>query len=103
MAGGRTRPRRPGRATTMPSAWTAARPAQTLARPSRPGGLTAPPEGTDGPPRVADHSAFCWADGSWRGVPLPGSVLYECHIGTFSAEGTFDGAIGHLEHLVDIG
>ena len=61
------------------------------------------PGGIDGPSRVVDHSAFSWADGSWRGVPLPGSVLYECHIGTFSAEGTFDGAIEHLEHLVDLG
>src|SRR6185295_18976323 len=25
------------------------------------------------------------------------------HIGTFSAAGTFDGAIGHLEDLVDLG
>src|SRR5262249_58636181 len=32
-----------------------------------------------------------------------GSVLYECHVGTFSAEGTFDAAIGHLGHLADLG
>jgi maltooligosyltrehalose trehalohydrolase len=61
------------------------------------------PEGIDGPSRVVDHSAFAWADGGWRGVPLPGSVLYECHIGTFSAEGTFDGAIEHLGHLAGLG
>ena len=61
------------------------------------------PEGIDGPSRVVDHAAFAWTDGRWRGLPLAGSVLYECHVGTFSAEGTFDGAIAHLGHLADLG
>jgi maltooligosyltrehalose trehalohydrolase len=61
------------------------------------------PYGIDGPSRVVDHGAFGWHDDGWRGVALPGSVLYECHIGTFSAEGTFDGAIAHLGHLADLG
>jgi hypothetical protein len=39
----------------------------------------------------------------WRGVPLPGAVLYELHVGTFTPEGTFDGAIERLPHLVDLG
>jgi maltooligosyltrehalose trehalohydrolase len=61
------------------------------------------PAGIDGPSRVVDHAAFGWGDHGWRGLPLAGSVLYECHIGTFSAEGTFDGAIGHLGHLAGLG
>jgi maltooligosyltrehalose trehalohydrolase len=61
------------------------------------------PYGIDGPSRVAGHAAFGWTDGGWRGVALPGAVLYECHIGTFSAAGTFDGAIGHLGHLAGLG
>jgi maltooligosyltrehalose trehalohydrolase len=61
------------------------------------------PYGVHGPSRVVDHAAFGWHDGGWRGVPLAGSVLYECHVGTFSAEGTFDGAIGHLDHLAALG
>jgi maltooligosyltrehalose trehalohydrolase len=61
------------------------------------------PRGVHGPSRVVDHAAFRWGDGRWRGVPLPGSVLYELHVGTFSAEGTFDGAIGHLDHLAALG
>jgi maltooligosyltrehalose trehalohydrolase len=61
------------------------------------------PQGIQGPSRVVDHTAFAWGDSGWRGVPLPGSVLYECHIGTFSAEGTFDGAIKHLGHVTDLG
>jgi maltooligosyltrehalose trehalohydrolase len=61
------------------------------------------PEGIHGPSRVVDQAGFAWTDSAWRGVALPGSVLYECHIGTFSAEGTFDGAIEHLGHLADLG
>ena len=61
------------------------------------------PQGAHGPSRLVDASAFAWTDGGWRGLPLAGSVLYECHIGTFSARGTFDGAIEHLGHLVDLG
>jgi len=63
----------------------------------------AQPQGIDGPSRIVDHAAFAWTDDRWRGLPLAGSVLYECHVGTFSAEGTFDGAIGHLDHLVSLG
>ncbi len=61
------------------------------------------PSGINGPSRVIDHASFEWSDAGWRGVPLPGSVLYEAHLGTFSPEGTFDGAIARLPHLVDLG
>jgi len=61
------------------------------------------PRGVHGPSRVVDHRDFAWSDTRWRGLPLAGSVLYECHVGTFSGEGTFDGAIGHLGHLADLG
>jgi maltooligosyltrehalose trehalohydrolase len=61
------------------------------------------PLGVHGPSEVVDHGSFAWHDTSWQGVPLPGSVLYECHVGTFSAEGTFDGAIQRLPHLADLG
>jgi maltooligosyltrehalose trehalohydrolase len=66
------------------------------------------PHGVDGASRVVDHASGSWQHGGWtdqgwRGVPLPGAVLYECHVGTFSAEGTFDGAIGHLGHLAGLG
>jgi maltooligosyltrehalose trehalohydrolase len=61
------------------------------------------PEGVHGPSRVYDHSAFRWSDGSWTGRQLPGSVLYEMHVGTFTLDGTFDAAIERLDHLVDLG
>jgi maltooligosyltrehalose trehalohydrolase len=61
------------------------------------------PEGVHGPSRVYDHSAYPWSDGSWTGRQLPGSVLYEMHVGTFTSEGTFDAAVERLDHLVDLG
>ena len=62
------------------------------------------PEGVDGLSRRVDHAAFEWTDAGWRGRPLTGrSVIYELHVGTFSSEGTFDGAIDHLDHVVDLG
>src|ERR1700722_5632963 len=61
------------------------------------------PAGLTGPSRLVDHGSFAWSDAAWRARPLAGSVLYECHIGTFSAAGTFDGAIGHLGYLADLG
>jgi maltooligosyltrehalose trehalohydrolase len=61
------------------------------------------PEGVHGPSRVYDHSAFPWSDSAWTGRQLPGSVLYELHVGTFTSEGTFDAAIERLDHLVNLG
>jgi maltooligosyltrehalose trehalohydrolase len=61
------------------------------------------PEGVHGPSRVYDHSAFPWSDGAWTGRQLPGAVLYEMHVGTFTPEGTFDAATERLDHLVDLG
>jgi maltooligosyltrehalose trehalohydrolase len=61
------------------------------------------PEGIHGPSRVVDHAAFAWSDTGWRGLPLAGSTLYECHIGTFSPQGTFDGAIERLGHVARLG
>ncbi|HET7530754.1 MAG TPA: malto-oligosyltrehalose trehalohydrolase [Mycobacteriales bacterium] len=61
------------------------------------------PDGVHAPSRLYDHSRFDWADDGWRGLPLPGSVLYEIHVGTFTDDGTFDAAIERLDHLVDLG
>ncbi len=61
------------------------------------------PHGVHGPSRRYDHGAFGWTDSGWTGRALPGSVLYELHIGTFTPEGTFDAAIGRLDHLADLG
>ena len=62
------------------------------------------PEGVHGPSRLVDHDAFVWTDDGWTPpVPLADGVVYELHVGTFSPEGTFDGAAARLDHLVDLG
>lgn len=61
------------------------------------------PHGVHGASRAYDHDRFDWSDASWRGRQLAGSVFYELHLGTFTADGTLDSAIERLEHLVDLG
>jgi len=61
------------------------------------------PDGPHGPSLVVDPGAFAWSDDRWRGIALPGQVLYELHVGTFTAEGTFDAAIRELPALRDLG
>ncbi len=61
------------------------------------------PYGVHGASRLYDHAAFRWTDDAWTGKQLPGSVLYELHIGTFTPAGTFEAAIERLDHLVDLG
>jgi maltooligosyltrehalose trehalohydrolase len=61
------------------------------------------PEGVHGPSAVVDPVSYDWQDESWRGIPLHDYVIYELHIGTFSTDGTFDGAIPYLDDLVDLG
>jgi maltooligosyltrehalose trehalohydrolase len=61
------------------------------------------PDGVDGLSELVDHDAYRWGDTSWGGVHLPGSVLYELHIGTFTPEGTFDGAAARVAHLAELG
>jgi maltooligosyltrehalose trehalohydrolase len=61
------------------------------------------PDGIEGPSAPVDHGAFPWTDHGWRGFHLPGSVLYELHVGTFTPEGDFDAAILRLDHLEALG
>jgi maltooligosyltrehalose trehalohydrolase len=61
------------------------------------------PEGVHGPSRTVDHRGHPWSDAGWRAGALRDAVIYELHVGTFSPEGTFDGAAARLDHLVDLG
>ena len=61
------------------------------------------PNGVHGLRGSTTTSDFEWHDQFWRGSPKTGAVIYEMHIGTFSKEGTFDGAIAHLDYLADLG
>ena len=60
------------------------------------------PQGVHGPSRVYEDR-YGWGDTAWTGRQLPGSVIYEMHVGTFTPEGTFDAAIATLDALVDLG
>jgi maltooligosyltrehalose trehalohydrolase len=61
------------------------------------------PSGPAGESRTYDHAAFSWADAGWHGAPLAGAVIYELHVGTFTAAGTLDAAIDRLDYLRDLG
>jgi maltooligosyltrehalose trehalohydrolase len=60
------------------------------------------PEGVHGPSQVT-NPAFNWTDSHWHGIAIEEYILYELHVGTFTAEGTFDAAIRHLPYLKDLG
>ncbi|HEX2152458.1 MAG TPA: malto-oligosyltrehalose trehalohydrolase [Acidimicrobiia bacterium] len=59
------------------------------------------PDGVHGPSRVIELSSD--SDGAWSGFDLKTAVIYEMHVGTFTRDGTFEGAIKRLDHLVDLG
>jgi maltooligosyltrehalose trehalohydrolase len=61
------------------------------------------PSGLRGPSRVVDPRAFEWSDRRFRAAPLRGAVLYELHVGTFTAEGTFAAAARRLPALAELG
>ncbi len=61
------------------------------------------PNGVHALSAVHDLDTSVWTDQSWTGRQLAGSVFYELHIGTFTPDGTFDAAIEHLDHLVELG
>jgi maltooligosyltrehalose trehalohydrolase len=61
------------------------------------------PEDVFGPSEVIDHSAYEWHDENWRGLPFNGLILYELHVGTFTAEGTFEAIIPYLDDLAATG
>jgi maltooligosyltrehalose trehalohydrolase len=60
------------------------------------------PEGVHGPSQVIDPH-FIWEELHWSGIPLSHYVLYELHVGTFTAQGTFDAIVPHLDGLKELG
>jgi maltooligosyltrehalose trehalohydrolase len=61
------------------------------------------PQGVHGPSAVVDHAAFHWTDDDWAGIPLADLIIYELHVGTFTAEGTFAAMIPRLPKLRELG
>ncbi|MGW1157907.1 malto-oligosyltrehalose trehalohydrolase [Streptomyces sp. NPDC002513] len=60
------------------------------------------PDGPDGLSAVVDQGRFDWR-ARWAGRGLPGAVLYELHVGTYTREGTLEAAARRLDHLVELG
>jgi maltooligosyltrehalose trehalohydrolase len=50
-----------------------------------------------------DVDAFTWTDRDFRGPDRRDLVLYELHVGTFTAEGTFEAIVPKLSYLADLG
>ena len=61
------------------------------------------PGGVHGPSRIVDPAAFKWSASGWKGIATRELVIYELHVGTFTAAGTFDAAIERLPHLRQLG
>jgi maltooligosyltrehalose trehalohydrolase len=61
------------------------------------------PEGPHGPSEVIDPGGFEWHDQDWHGVGIDGLVIYQCHVGTATPEGTFDALTVQLRRLKSLG
>ena len=61
------------------------------------------PDGPHQPSAYVDPSAFRWTDGRWPGLTKDGQIVYEMHVGTFTADGTWRAAAAQLEELARIG
>jgi maltooligosyltrehalose trehalohydrolase len=65
------------------------------------------PAGVHGASRVFDTSRHTWNDAGWAGprdgAGVLGGILYELHVGTFTADGTLRAVEQHLDELVGLG
>jgi maltooligosyltrehalose trehalohydrolase len=84
--------------------------AGTLYKYRLPDGLSVPdpasrfqPQDIHGPSEVIDPAVYRWNDSDWQGRPWNEAVIYELHIGCFTAEGSFRAAVERLDHLVRLG
>lgn len=61
------------------------------------------PDDVHGASEVVDPQRHAWHDDGWRGRPWCEAVVYELHIGAFTAEGTFAAAQQRLPELAALG
>ena len=57
---------------------------------------------THGPSEVVDPN-YLWTDHDWCGPAWSNAVIYELHVGAFTALGTFDGVRSRLDYLQQLG
>jgi malto-oligosyltrehalose trehalohydrolase len=61
------------------------------------------PQDVDGPSEVVDPGAYSWRHPAWRGRSWNEAVIYELHVGTFTAEGTYRAVIPKIQSLKALG
>jgi len=61
------------------------------------------PQGPHGPSQVVNPKRFAWTDQGWNGISIKGQVIYEMHVGTFTAQGTWQAATRELSALRALG
>ena len=61
------------------------------------------PSGIEGLSQVIDTGRFRSDDRNWKGRDLREMVIYECHVGTISTRGNYEGLRKIAEHLTDTG
>jgi maltooligosyltrehalose trehalohydrolase len=61
------------------------------------------PQGVHGPSEVIDPAAYAWDDTAWHAPPWHEAILYELHVGTFNAPGTYAAVAARLAHLKRLG
>ena len=61
------------------------------------------PHDVDGPSEVIAPHAYKWSHHAWNGRPWNEAVIYELHVGTFTPEGTYAGAVKKIGTLKELG
>jgi len=61
------------------------------------------PDGPHGPSAIIDPARFRWTDAAWCGIAPHLHLIYEMHVGTFTAEGTWKAAARELTELAGAG
>lgn len=61
------------------------------------------PEGVHENSEAIDARAYAWRTAHWRRPGWRGQSIYELHVGTFTAAGTFRAAIERLDHIAALG
>ncbi len=61
------------------------------------------PEGVHGYSQAIGVDTMKWTDSRWKNIPLDEYLIYELHVGTYTAEGDFSGVIKKLGYLLSLG
>ena len=61
------------------------------------------PDDVHGPSEVIDPGAWAWHDASWSGRAWEETIIYELHVGSFTAHGTFAAVQDKLDYLAELG